>query len=366
MATFLACPGAGTRRPAPRSAKSERLPLTINVRLCTRQIRMRQRLALVAVKQHDVASLGLGLAQLKPEPNALDLVGDLPPLQRVPWPPPPEVFFRSALESCDGPISTSSRFLISAMRRGIVQFARFATGASSNGAQTRSAASVFSGGGPAYTLAAMASTPPRAKSPRQKRTVSASPRLRESAKTSSAARCSPLALTGDLPAMSRPRESVRRRNYSQDPLVKFRESARANRIKDLREKRGWTQGTLAAKIGEPNAETISKIERGVQRITESQLHTLATVFGVRIDDLYAAGSQCQAVVKEATSFSPDASSFQSQIPLQESHRSYQINKSHLDQLGYRDSDQIIVSISCDHVKDMKLTLGVVKQACPSG
>ncbi len=155
MATFLACPGAGTRRPAPRSAKSERLPLTINVRLCTRQIRMRQRLALVAVKQHDVASLGLGLAQLKPEPNALDLIGDLPPLQRVPWPPPPEVFFRSALESCDGPISTSSRFLISAMRRGIVQFARFATGASSNGAQTRSAASVFSGGGPAYTLAAI-------------------------------------------------------------------------------------------------------------------------------------------------------------------------------------------------------------------
>ena len=35
----------------------------------------------------------------------------------------------------------------------IVQFVRFATGASSNGTQTRSAASVFSGGGPAYTLA---------------------------------------------------------------------------------------------------------------------------------------------------------------------------------------------------------------------
>src|SRR5271166_2174679 len=230
MATFLVCPGAGTRRSAPRSAKSERLPLTINVRLCTRQIGMRQRLALVAIEENDIAGLCLGLAQLKPEPNALDLSRDLPPLQRVPWPPPPEVFFRSALESCDGPISTSSRFLISAMRRGIVQFARFATGASSNGTQTRSAASVFTGGGPAYTLALMASTPPRAKSPRQKRTVSsrtrntsaicalvqpssvsntararsASPRLREPAKTSSAARCSSLALTADLPAMSRP------------------------------------------------------------------------------------------------------------------------------------------------------------------
>ena len=90
----------------------------------TRQIRMRQRLALVAIEENDIAGLGLGLAQLKPEPDALDLSRDLPPLQRVPRPPPPEVFFRSALESCDRPISTSSRFLISAMRRGIVQFAR--------------------------------------------------------------------------------------------------------------------------------------------------------------------------------------------------------------------------------------------------
>ena len=34
----------------------------------------------------------------------------------------------------------------------MVQFTRFATGAASNGAQTRSAASAFTGGGPAYTL----------------------------------------------------------------------------------------------------------------------------------------------------------------------------------------------------------------------
>ena len=97
---------------------------------------MRQRLALVAIKQNDVASLGLGLAQLEPKPNALDLGRDLAPLQRVPRPPPAEVFFRSALESCDGPMSMNSRFLISAMRRGIVQFVRLATGASSNGVQT--------------------------------------------------------------------------------------------------------------------------------------------------------------------------------------------------------------------------------------
>ena len=69
-------------------------------------------------------------------------------------------------------MSTRSTRFTSAMRRGIVQFGRSPTGASSNGAHTRNAASVFTGGGPAYTLASMASTPPRAKSPRQKRTVS--------------------------------------------------------------------------------------------------------------------------------------------------------------------------------------------------
>lgn len=135
---------------------------------CPRQVGVGQRLALIAIEQHNVAGLGLGFAQLEPEPNALDLGCDLAPLQRVPRPPPPEDFFRKALESWDGPISMRSKRLISATRRGIVQFGLSATGASSNGTQTRNAASVFTGGGPAYMLAFTASTPPRANSPRQK------------------------------------------------------------------------------------------------------------------------------------------------------------------------------------------------------
>ena len=38
---------------------------------------MRQRLALVAIEENDIAGLGLGLAQLEPEPDALDLSRDL-------------------------------------------------------------------------------------------------------------------------------------------------------------------------------------------------------------------------------------------------------------------------------------------------
>ena len=57
-----------------------------------RQIRMRQGLAFVAIKQNDVAGLGLGLAQLEAQPHAVDLAGHLAAFQRVPGPPPAEVF----------------------------------------------------------------------------------------------------------------------------------------------------------------------------------------------------------------------------------------------------------------------------------
>src|SRR5271166_711246 len=195
-----------------------------------RQIGVRQGLALVAVEEDDVAGFGLGLAQLKAQPHALDLAGALAAFQRVPGPPPAEVFFRSALDSCDLPILTPSRASISVMRRGIVQLGRSATGASSRGVTTRSAASVFTGAGPGATLAFNASMPPLANALRHRRTVSsrtpkasatrglvqpdsvsniararsASPRSRERANASSPLRCSPSAVIRDLPAMPHP------------------------------------------------------------------------------------------------------------------------------------------------------------------
>ena len=120
-----------------------------------------------------------------------------------------------------------SRASISARRRGIVQLRRSATGCSSNGVATRKAASLFTAGGPGAMLAFSASTPLAAKALRHRRTVSsrtpnasaisglvqaasvkstararsASPRSRELARAKRAARCSPLAVTGDFPAM---------------------------------------------------------------------------------------------------------------------------------------------------------------------
>ena len=132
---------------------------------------MRQRLALIAIKQNDVAGRGLLLAQLQTQTDPIDLAGDLPPFQCAPRPPVTELFFRNALDSCERLMRTPSRVSISARRRAIVQFGRLATGSSSNGVTTRKAVSLFTGDGPGATLAFKVSMPPRLKSLRHSRTV---------------------------------------------------------------------------------------------------------------------------------------------------------------------------------------------------
>jgi hypothetical protein len=88
---------------------------------------MRERLALIAIEQNDVAGFGLLLAQLQTQADALDLGGVLPTLQRVSWPPPAKLFFRSALDNCGRLIRVPVCASVSARRRGIVQLGRSAT-----------------------------------------------------------------------------------------------------------------------------------------------------------------------------------------------------------------------------------------------
>jgi hypothetical protein len=65
------------------------------------EIGMRQRLALVAVEQNDIAGFGLLLEQFQAQADPVDLGGDLASLQRVPRPPPTELFLRNALDNCE-------------------------------------------------------------------------------------------------------------------------------------------------------------------------------------------------------------------------------------------------------------------------
>src|SRR5450432_3367633 len=186
---------------------------------------MRQRLTFVTVKKNDIASLSLTFTKLQRQTDPIHLAGGLASLQRVSGPPPTKLFFRNALDSCERLIRTPSRASISARSRAIVQFVLSATGSSSNGVTTRNATALFTGSGPGAMRAFNAATPPLAKSPRQRRTVSsrtpnasamrgllqpdnvnrtaralsASPRSRDVARTDRAARCSPFAVTGDFP-----------------------------------------------------------------------------------------------------------------------------------------------------------------------
>jgi hypothetical protein len=54
---------------------------------------VRQRLAFVAIKQDNVAGFGLLFAQLQAQPDAFGLGRVLTAIQRVPGPPPAELFF---------------------------------------------------------------------------------------------------------------------------------------------------------------------------------------------------------------------------------------------------------------------------------
>ena len=190
---------------------------------------MRKHLALVAVEENDIAGLGLGLAQLEPEPDALDLSRDLPPLQRVPRPPPREVFFRSALEIAMADIDEFALFDLGD-EGGIVQFSRFSNRLFRAAARKPAAQPELLAGSRLPTACLDGLDADRSEYRRTKRTVSSRTRntqrsarwsshrasryvarpirltaiTRKIAKTSTplAARHSPL--TGDLPAMSRP------------------------------------------------------------------------------------------------------------------------------------------------------------------
>jgi hypothetical protein len=66
------------------------------------EIGMRQRLALVAIEQDDVAGCGLLFAQLQAQPDPFDLAGGLASLQRVSRPPPTELFFATPWTVANG------------------------------------------------------------------------------------------------------------------------------------------------------------------------------------------------------------------------------------------------------------------------
>jgi transcriptional regulator with XRE-family HTH domain len=57
------------------------------------------------------------------------------------------------------------------------------------------------------------------------------------------------------------------------------------RIRDLRQKRGWTQDVFADKSGFHRAQ-VGAFERGEMNLTLASLHLRAQTLGVRVIDLF--------------------------------------------------------------------------------
>jgi len=78
-----------------------------------------------------------------------------------------------------------------------------------------------------------------------------------------------------------------------------------NRVKELREAKGWTQSDLGDAIG-VGWQTISRIENARSRIVPKREKAIAEVFGIEIDDLYRDGPATVPIVGKAGA-GPDGS-----------------------------------------------------------
>src|SRR5579863_2817357 len=126
----------------------------------------------IAEQQGDIAGLGLLFQQAQAQPGAVDRIGVLPTLQRVPRPAPGEAPFFITTLSRDVEMRSPVRFSISSARRGKVQFGRSDTPGANTSSITDKAARAFTGSGPGAVRARSPTTPSRPKIQRQWRTLS--------------------------------------------------------------------------------------------------------------------------------------------------------------------------------------------------
>jgi hypothetical protein len=133
---------------------------------------MRERLRLIAEQQPDIAGCGLLFQQAKAHTGAVNRIGVLPSVQRVPRPAPDEAPVFSPTLSRDFERRTPVRRSISSCTRGRVQFGRSATSGAKTCSITDKAACVLTAAGPAAVRARNPATPARPTIHRQCRTLS--------------------------------------------------------------------------------------------------------------------------------------------------------------------------------------------------
>lgn len=134
-----------------------------------------------------------------------------------------------------------------------------------------------------------------------------------------------------------------------------------NRIKHLREARGWSMRELASRAN-ASASTINNLEKGNVRLNLEWIERLARIFGVEPTDIVAMGEL------KAAGFSEDVQPFdlkpgRTDIPaVGENEFIYQVRTRALDHIGIYPDDLLIVSIADGFLERLKNGDVVIAQA----
>ena len=121
-----------------------------------------------------------------------------------------------------------------------------------------------------------------------------------------------------------------------------------NRIKELRDKRGWTMRDLAARLN-TTSSTINKLEKGLTRLNVQWMKRLSEVFGVHPDQIVEFSLAIQEEKPD------DASLYEGKIEelkVMETQLLYIVKKVALDQRGIEPGMILIVETSSERVEKM--------------
>lgn len=153
------------------------------------------------------------------------------------------------------------------------------------------------------------------------------------------------------PALCQPPCAATVPNLLIDAVFSSRTKTRMqNRIKELREIKGWSMRDLAARVN-TSASTINKLEKGETKLTVLWMERLGDVFGVPVEQILQ-HSETGAVRDdvEPISLGNDATSG---YRLTETQTLYTVKSNVLDQIGLIIGDILVAETSPDDIANIQ-------------
>lgn len=119
-----------------------------------------------------------------------------------------------------------------------------------------------------------------------------------------------------------------------------------NRIKELRDTKGWSMRDLAARAN-TSASTINKLEKGETKLTVVWMERLSKIFGVPPEQMLKRSSMTP-VSDDVELFTPNGGDF-SALRLTESQVLYRVKANVLDQIGIVSGDILVAETTPEEI-----------------